>query len=47
MNDHVVTPGDVLVINLPSHHHGGDVSRKEGSRPAVAVSMPKGIITSW
>lgn len=42
MNDRNVVPGDVLVINLPSHYPGG--REQEGSRPAIAVGIPKGSV---
>jgi mRNA interferase MazF len=36
----VITPGDVLLITLPSHDPRGH--EQEGSRPAIVAGVPKG-----
>lgn len=35
-----IHPGDVVLINLPSHHPRGH--EQEGVRPAIVVAVPRG-----
>ena len=42
MGGNSVVPGDVLIIKLPTHYPKG--REQEGSRPAIAVGIPQGII---
>lgn len=42
MSGNNVAPGDAIIIKLPSHHPKG--REQEGSRPAIAVGIPQGII---
>ncbi|HAG08004.1 MAG TPA: hypothetical protein DCK87_00305 [Desulfotomaculum sp.] len=40
MAGEAITPGDILLIALPSHDPSGH--EQEGVRPAIAVGVPQG-----